>query len=399
MSAQDEFLQLVKDGLNHLYDYSYLDSHPLALRYRPEITQERSRAQFLHRLLLEGIEELHPPTEHSRDTPRARAYSLLVCRYVEEWPLPDIMRELRCSRRQIFREQKKALTMLAVYLWEKLPPETSAPTTPDDLLASEAERVLAEQESVDLREVIQGVMETIGPLADRQGVALKHDPSQPLPLTQGSRTLLRQVFLKLLSSLVIQPGAKQIDISLNHTGDRVIAELTTKGDVPTEQANRTGVNLESLHRLVRLAGGEWNESPARAEGPKYCISLRAINERVLLVVEDNDAVIRAFHRYLVGYNYQVIGATSGAEALRFAREISPAAITLDVMMPSKDGWEILQILKNDPSTLGIPVIICSVLEDPELAYSLGAASYLRKPITQTDLLAALESLPILQQET
>jgi CheY-like chemotaxis protein len=88
----------------------------------------------------------------------------------------------------------------------------------------------------------------------------------------------------------------------------------------------------------------------------------------------------------------VVGATAGAEVLKLARELAPVAVALDVMMPTQDGWEVLQSLKNDPTTRNIPVIICSVLDDPELAYSLGAAAYLHKPVTQADLLSALAAL-------
>jgi CheY-like chemotaxis protein len=62
------------------------------------------------------------------------------------------------------------------------------------------------------------------------------------------------------------------------------------------------------------------------------------------------------------------------------------------MMPTQDGWEILQALKNDPATQHVPVIICSVLDDPELARSLGAVAYLHKPVTQADLLSVLTTL-------
>jgi len=115
--------------------------------------------------------------------------------------------------------------------------------------------------------------------------------------------------------------------------------------------------------------------------------------KTLLVVEDNEGIVRVFEGYLASYGYQVVGATTGDEALMLARELSPAAITLDIMMPNQDGWEILQALKSDPVTRSIPVIICSVLEDPELAHSLGAAAYLQKPITQTALLEVLSGLP------
>jgi len=403
MSTQDEFLQQVKDGLNHLYDYAYLESHPLALRYWPEVGREGpNRAQRLHRLLLESIEELHPPAALSKDTSRARGYFLLVYRYVEEWPLPDIMRELGYSRRQFFREQQKALAMLAALLREKLPREKlpqQAPVSaePDDLLAAEAERVLVQREAVDPFEVIQGVMKAIGPLAEQHSVALESDLNHRLPSIHGNRTLLRQVFLKALSNLITQPGTRRVRLRMRYKGWRVIAELITEEGIPggrsDDAVGRRGSDLDSLRRLVEMVGGQWQGIDVRPEGRTCRFDFPADSQKVLLVVEDNEAVIRAFRRYLVGYNYQVVGATTGTEALQLAREVSPAAITLDVMMPSQDGWEILQALKNDPVTQYIPVIICSVLQDPELAHSLGAAGYLCKPVAQADLLAALDSLP------
>lgn len=121
-------------------------------------------------------------------------------------------------------------------------------------------------------------------------------------------------------------------------------------------------------------------------------SLPTSEERVVLVIEDNESVIKAFQRYLNGYNYQVVGITTSENALQAARSIKPAAVTLDIMMPHQDGWETLQALKNDPATEHIPIIICSVLEDPDLALSLGAAAYLSKPVAQTELLAMLDQV-------
>ena len=81
MSTESEFLQQVRDALSHLYDYPYLESHPLALRCWPESEQKGpNRAQRLHRLLLESIEELHPPVAPIKGTSRAEYYFLLVYR-------------------------------------------------------------------------------------------------------------------------------------------------------------------------------------------------------------------------------------------------------------------------------------------------------------------------------
>jgi CheY-like chemotaxis protein len=177
----------------------------------------------------------------------------------------------------------------------------------------------------------------------------------------------------------------------------VLVELTTEPEIPGSQGKTEGAygcGLEPVQRLVKMMGGNWQMGEARSGGCICRFDFPAHGQKVLLVVEDNEAVIKAFRRYLAGYDYQVVGTTTGAEAIQLAREVNPTTITLDVMMPTQDGWEVLQDLKSDPMTRHIPVIICSVLEDPELARSLGASVYLRKPVTQFDLLNALDSLSV-----
>jgi CheY-like chemotaxis protein len=400
MPNQDEFLQQVRDVLNHLYDYPYLENHPLALRYWPESgAAGPNRAQRLHRFLLESIEALHPPTARAKDTLQARCYLLLVYRYVEEQPLEDIMHELGYSRRQFFREQRKAIEMLAASLGEKLPQPSGPPSESNDTLDAEVERVLVRRRAVEPVEVIQGVLEAASHLAEQAGVVLECNLGSQLPSIYGTRTLLRQVFLSALSHLITHPGTQRLRLRMYTQKQRVIAELITRLD-PSNRRADNAVNgqkepdLDAVRRLVESVDGHWLGVEVKAEGYTCRFDFPTDRQKVLLVVEDNEAVIRAFRRYLVGYNYQVIGATTGAEALRLAHEVNPVAITLDVMIPSQDGWEILQALKKDPTTEHIPVIICSVLEDPELARSLGAAAYLRKPIAQADLLAKLDSLSV-----
>jgi len=398
MSTQSEFLQQVRDALKHLYDYHYLEDHPLALQYWPEAGRAGGpgRAQRLSRLLLESIEELHPPTEPSKYPSRARGYHLLVYRYVEEWPLLDIMRELGYSRRQFYREQRKAIATLAALLREKFPQQATSSLEPGNLLDVEAERVLAQREAVDLAEVVQGVLEVVGSLAEQHGVALERDLGSRLAPIYGSRTLLRQVFLKALSNLITRPGARRVLLKMRCERQRVIVELIAELGIPGFRPDAVGdrrvPDMDPVRRLVEMAGGHWQGVEVEPESCRCSFDFPADSKKVLLVVEDNEAIIRAFRRFLIGHAYQVIGVTTGAEVLRLAREVGPTAITLDVLMPTQDGWEILQALKSDPATQRIPVIICSVLEDPELAHSLGAVAYLRKPVAQTDLLAMLDTL-------
>jgi CheY-like chemotaxis protein len=116
-------------------------------------------------------------------------------------------------------------------------------------------------------------------------------------------------------------------------------------------------------------------------------------EMIVLVVDDNRELFELFQRFVFGQPYQLTHAASVDQALTLARTTKPAAITLDLMMPNRDGWEFLQIQQADADIASIPVIVCSVLAEPELAFSLGARGYLKKPITADDLLRALAVIP------
>src|SRR5262249_28527074 len=91
-------------------------------------------------------------------------------------------------------------------------------------------------------------------------------------------------------------------------------------------------------------------------------------------------------------SYHLIHARTAGRALSLVQDTRPDAIILDVVMPTRDGWEILAALQTDGATASIPVMICSVLPDRELALSLGAAGFLAKPVTRTALTCALDSL-------
>ena len=115
----------------------------------------------------------------------------------------------------------------------------------------------------------------------------------------------------------------------------------------------------------------------------------------MLVVDDQEIATQLYDRYLSRSGIRLIGLRSAGDAVSAAKRIQPQAIILDVVMPDMDGWEVLQLLKADASTRDIPVIMCSVWEEPELAMSLGAVDFLKKPITQKNLLSALTRLHLL----
>ena len=125
--------------------------------------------------------------------------------------------------------------------------------------------------------------------------------------------------------------------------------------------------------------------------PQIVPRILDIDKRLdVLVVDDKQDLFELFLRYLAGHPYQLRHAAGVDQGLRMAQDAPPDMILLDLMMPERDGWEFLQALRTDPTLAPIPVIVCSVLHEPELAFSLGAQHYLKKPVTADELVQTLE---------
>jgi CheY-like chemotaxis protein len=111
-----------------------------------------------------------------------------------------------------------------------------------------------------------------------------------------------------------------------------------------------------------------------------------------MAIDDDPGVITLYKRYLEKQDYQVIGVTDSRQAVEQARRIKPDVITLDILMPNRDGWSVLQDLRDAEDIRHIPVVICSIISEQGKGFSLGASDYLLKPITEDDLLVTLERL-------
>jgi CheY-like chemotaxis protein len=107
------------------------------------------------------------------------------------------------------------------------------------------------------------------------------------------------------------------------------------------------------------------------------------------VVDDEEAVRDMIKRQLSREGFNVVTASSGQEALQLARQVRPSVVTLDIMMPGMDGWAVLTAFKNDPNLAAIPVLMCSMLDDRHLGFSLGASEFLEKPINRDRLVSTL----------
>jgi CheY-like chemotaxis protein len=110
----------------------------------------------------------------------------------------------------------------------------------------------------------------------------------------------------------------------------------------------------------------------------------------VLVIDDEDTVRDLMRRFLVREGFDVVTARDGEEGLAIARQLHPSMITLDVLMPGRDGWSVLQELKSDPELSAIPILMLTILDDKKVGYALGAAEYMTKPIDRGRLRTLLE---------
>ncbi len=139
--------------------------------------------------------------------------------------------------------------------------------------------------------------------------------------------------------------------------------------------------------IENLLKSEEEYKPVEAEFPGG----EEVTKKTILAIDDNPEAIDIIRKYL-GSDYRVVSFLSGEGAVEKAKEIKPMAITLDIMMPKKDGWQVLRELKQTPETQDIPVIILSIIDNKRLGFSLGAAEYIVKPLEKQALLKKLKNL-------
>lgn len=388
-----EFVELVKEALEHLYDFPYLQGHPLARSGRLLAGEPgETDGQRLRHALVAAIETLNPGPETPFHAVRARLYNLLLLHYVEGLTMQEAAHELGVSRRQAHRDLRRGYESIAAILWSRQE-SRSRPPQATRLSSVEAEiaRLEAHPRPIDAGLLLEGALKAVEPLARQQAVEIRFNrPAGPV-VVSADPALARQVLVNMLSYAVGQAQPGPLDLTLATDDGRAGLAI---GYLPHSRAVRGPLANPVLAQLVDRLGWTVRQADQPGGRRQVVLDMTPRSDSTVLIIDDNEGLVELLTDYLTGHACRVVAATSGPEGLRLAEELAPDAVVLDVMLPEMDGWELLQRLRHQPQTAATPVIICSVLSNPELAYSLGASLVLSKPVSRNDVLGALRRLGV-----
>ena len=402
---REEFSQAVREALLHLHNRPWLARSPLAnalARSGQPLTGDNVRL-----MLLAAIDELKP-VGATTSALAWRPYRLLTLRYAEGYDLPKVASTLGISVRQAARAQHVAIDLLVDVLWRQGRTETgppgpagSAPLTheTDDALlgelTAEAAKVATHDATrADLASTIADVVQILQNFATAQGVTIRVLLVDALPPVRVSRTIIRQALCSLLAWAVSMAAGGELFLTGRDT-ERGVAVRAVARWVGRRPALRAGTDaeLERLaaagQQLIETQGGFFERGDLTTGDPLFVLTLPPAPLRTALVVDDNPDVARLVRRYLRDQPFRVIHAASATSALRLAKTLHPDVIILDIIMPLRDGWDVLSALRQSVETREIPIVVCSILPHHALAMSLGANVFLAKPLTQQTLLTVL----------
>ncbi len=301
-----------------------------------------------------------------------------------------------------------------------------------DLAKIESGRAELRVDEFDPSAVLAEVKDAIGSFARDKNlrVSVRTRIKRRVRLDRGK---YKQVLLNLASNAVkFTPEGGDVELSVEEgDGDTVLTYVRDSGigiapenlnvifdDFQQVESGTTrrfqgiGLGLAIVKRTVELLGGSVTVKSEPGRGTSFCMSLpirpegealvgetgvipddaALSNDPIIVAIDDDPEVISLLRDSLAPAHFRVVGALNGDRGMELARILKPFAITLDIMMPEKDGWQVLREIKADPELCRTPVIVMSIVSERSLGFSLGVTDYLVKPVDRRVLIDVLERL-------
>ncbi|MCT7969363.1 AAA family ATPase [Laspinema sp. D1] len=313
-----------------------------------------------------------------------------------------------------------------------------------DIAKMEAGKVEWQMQPISLSELMERAIASTSSLFQTSQLQVQVEIEPQLPQVSGDRDRLLQVLINLISNAVkftdtgtvtlrATQNEEQVVVSIIDTGigiptefqDTVFEKFKQVGDTLTDKPRGTGLGLPICKQIIEHHGGKiWVESTP-GQGSSFSFSLlslgssvtpeleklnldsfvKQLKERIvitpqretdsvktILVVDDDTHIRSLLRQELESCGYQVREAKDGMEAIAEVKSLKPDLILLDVMMPQISGFDVAAVLKHDPETMDIPIIILSIIEDKQRGYRLGIDRYLTKPIDTEKLFENIGAL-------
>ena len=304
-----------------------------------------------------------------------------------------------------------------------------------DLAKIESGRQEIFYETLSLEKVAAEVVDGIAAIAREKGISLTLLPApQGLPAVVMDVKRLRQMLQNLVGNAVKFTSEGTVTVRLRIDGEEILIEVEDTGigiaphsldtifqefrqaDGSTSRSfEGTGLGLAIVKKTARLLGGDVAVASEPGKGSLFTLRLpldcrgMAVDRqplpapagerpahqpkgRSVLVVDDDPEAVSVIAAHLNQAGFQTLTALNGPDALRLARVKRPFAITLDIMMPEMDGWEVMRELKGHPDTSDIPVLIVSLSDDRETGMALGAVGVITKPVSGEQLMESFAKL-------
>ena len=401
MDALEALEQDLQDGLTRLYDPQYEPSE--LLRAAIGCSPEHATAS-VQQAIIQAIKEMEPSADVPPTARIRRIFQVLAYRYVQGLTQEEAAERLGITPRHLRREQQQAISVLARRIWAR---SRAAPSTsslreeemhPAGVEGSDAERgdwrsqvrleVAALRKGApsgyaDVRESLSAALELGHTLASRQGVVLRLGTIQPGLTAAVRHSALRQILVKTISDLLRGMSCGEVELAAEGHEGRIAISITAS---PAPDRPPDDYLMQEL-----LASEDGAIDISVGEGKTICrLLLPPAAKTTVLVVDDNTDLVHFYRRYTEGTRYQIVHMAGGEKVMELAEEIKPEIIVLDIMLPDVDGWELLSQLHEHPLTRSVPVVVCSVVGEEELALALGAKVYLPKPVRRQQFLQALD---------
>lgn len=314
-----------------------------------------------------------------------------------------------------------------------------------DLSKVEAGKMELEISEFELKTVLRNCLVMVRERAARNGLQIVMEADESIGVIAADERKIKQILFNLLSNAVkftdeggrvgleareAADGGILVSVRDNGIGieekdiGKIYQEFFRIDNPHSRKDPGTGLGLPLTKKFVELHGGSiscesWGKNqgtcfsftlPAglrrRANGGPMVAAAAKLPDRppdhshkeqksVVLLIEDDPKSAKLVMEYLNGFDCVLEIASSGEEGLQKAKAISPSFIILDIILPQKDGWDVLVELKKDPATADIPILVTTIVEDPDKGLALGAVDYLVKPVSRSDLERAMAKIAFL----